>query len=63
MTKKEFCKKVNQIAKESIERAQGWVACYNRDNGTNYFILNKRIVFKVVTHGVETIHDGLIWAE
>lgn len=63
MIKKEFIKKVNEIAKENLERAQGWLDCYNRDNGTDYFLLNKRVVFKAIAHGVEHVHDAYVWAE
>ena len=62
MTQKEFCKKVNEIAQRNIETAQGWIDCYNSDHGTNYFLLNKRIVFKAKAHGVDHIHDGYTWA-
>ena len=62
MNKKAWCKKVNELAKKNVQIAQGWIDCYNRDNGTSYFLQNGRVVFKVIAHGVETIHDGYTWA-
>ena len=63
MTQKEFCKKVNEIAQKNIDMAKGWIDCYNRDHNTEYFLLNRRIVFKAMAHGVEDIHDGYVWAK
>lgn len=62
MTQKEFFKKVNTLAKENMERAKGWLDCYNRDHNTEYTFLNKRVVFKVTVHGHTEYHDAYVWA-
>ena len=62
MTHREFMAKVNELAKTNIDRAQGWVDCYNRDTGSNCYILNRRVVFDRMSHGVITVHDAYTWA-
>lgn len=62
MTQREFIKKVNSLAKKDMTIAQGWIDCYNRDHGTEYSFLNKRVVFKFTAHGKTEWHDALVWA-
>ena len=62
MTQKEFFKKVNALAKTNMERAKGWLDCYNKDHNTKYYFLNKRVTFDAVAHGVVHKHDAYTWA-
>lgn len=62
MTQKEFIKKVNEIARENMERAQGWLDCYNRDHNTEYFFINRRVAFESIDHGRREFHDAYTWA-
>lgn len=62
MTQKEFIKKVNELAKKDMMIAEGWLACYNRDNHTEYTFLNRRVVFKATDHGKTEFHDAYVWA-
>lgn len=49
--KKEMIRRINAIAHENIDKALGMLEMYNEINGTDYFILNLRVVYKD--------HDGL----
>lgn len=43
---KEIFKKINRTAQENIEKAFGMIEAINLMNGTQYEMLNRRVVYK-----------------
>ena len=62
MTLKDFIVRVNETAKENIEKAVGMVEAYNMINGTKFWILARQVTFTTIEQGTKEAHDALVWA-
>lgn len=60
---KELFEKINTVAKDNLDRAQGMIDIINMMCPTKLFFINKRVCYESFDHGVRTFHDAYIWAE